>query len=367
MSNAHSQNIRVKWTACREWARVRVGAVLFDLVPFLVRTSWPTRHRRRPPWAWNRNRLDDLTSGPDGEGICCNWEFTRILHVTSVFPKLSRTLVKRMLEDWPIALPHSTMLDYPLDPEVSFIIGHRGCDRIEHLLLTLRSIAGQTLASECIVVEQSFEPEIKHLLPKWVRYHFTKSPSDKYLYNRSWAFNEGTRLARGRIVALHDGDIIVPSEYAAELVRQVSAGFEIVNLKRFIVFLDRSSTQQVFAERTLPQRLYAEQIMENATAGGTVGITKNAYTSIGGMDEAFIGWGGEDTEFWDRCQSLRIADHSYMPFVHLWHTSQPGKAAVDGMGASTFERFIERMKIPTTTRIDELNQKFLSGNMKRTI
>ncbi len=75
------------------------------------------------------------------------------------------------------------------------------------------------------------------------------------------------------------------------------------------------------------------------------------------MDDDFVGWGGEDTEFWDRCQTLRVANHTYMPIIHLWHQSQPGKASINGLGLSTAQLFLDRMRVSTQTRIDLLRRK----------
>ena len=54
-------------------------------------------------------------------------------------------------------------------------------------------------------------------------------------------------------------------------------------------------------------------------------ITRTGYERIGGLDESFIGWGGEDNEFWERAQTLRVWPWANLPLVHLWHAAQPGK------------------------------------------
>jgi hypothetical protein len=339
--------------------RTRLGSIVLDLPRFLLCTFLYPSRPRLPGWAWNRNRDDLIIPGPKGEGIVCQWEFTRSLHLTNVFPSLSSSLLRRMLSDFPVQL-----LEQPApavvseNPEVTFVIGHRGTKRLPHLLLTLMSIAGQTgISIECIVVEQSYKQELVGQLPSWVRYHFTRTPSNDYLYNRSWALNEGARLANGSIVILHDGDMLVPTGYAAEMKYQADSGYDVVNLKRFISFLDQESSEFVFQNRTIAGPLRAEQMMENATAGGSIGIQREAFFAIGAMDEEFVGWGGEDTEFWDRCQTLQVANHTYMPIIHLWHPSQPGKAAVNGLGQSTGDLFLRRMQVSTRSRIDLLRDK----------
>ena len=338
--------------------RTTLGAVVLDLPRFLRCAFLSPGRPRSPGWAWNRNRDDQIVPGPNGEGIVCQWEFTRSLHVTKMFPIVSGLLLRRMLSDYPIQL-----LEQPVPaaseggPVVSFVIGHRGSVRLPHLLLTLKSIAGQNgIPIECIVVEQSNEQQILQHLPTWVRYHHIRTPSPDYLYNRSWALNEGCKLARGRILVLHDGDMLVPADYALEMQYQIDAGFDVANLKRFIAYLDESSSKVVFSSQRVNGPLRSEEMIQNLCAGGSIGVTKDAYFGIGAMDEEFVGWGGEDTEFWDRCQTLRVANHTYMPIVHLWHSSQPGKAAVKGLGASTADLFTRRMKIPTADRIAQLRQ-----------
>lgn len=340
--------------------RIMVGAVAFDLAPFLFRTLLARDEKSLPGWAWNRNRRDQIRLGVRGEGIECLWEFTRSLHITDVFPRLSSVLVRRMLSSYPIDLRETPSSIYFSDqPVVSFIIGHRGTSRLPHLLLTLMSIAGQSAVPfECIVVEQSHQQELGSCLPKWVRYHFTQTPSPKYLYNRSWALNEGAKIAKGSIFVLHDGDMLVPTSYAYEMKRIIDRGDKVVNLKRFIAFLDERSTEAMFAIKRITGPLRCEQIMANATAGGSIGIDRAAFFEVGAMDEAFVGWGGEDTEFWDRCQTLQVANNTYMPLIHLWHPSQPGKAAINGLGTSTADYFMARMQINRDYRIAELTEAF---------
>src|SRR5207244_11374575 len=99
-------------------------------------------------------------------------------------------------------------------PDVSFVIGHRGLDRLPLLLETLRSIAGQRDAAiECIVVEQAAAREIE--VPSWCRYLFAECSTD---YNRAAALNAGARAARGALVIVHASDIVVPARAAQEAV-----------------------------------------------------------------------------------------------------------------------------------------------------
>ena len=107
--------------------------------------------------------------------------------------------MKRALADHPIRrLPQPELVSE--QPDVSFIIGHRGRERLPHLLATLESIAGQEGTSvECLVVEQDVQAHLLGHLPAWVRYLHTPPPTPNLPYCRAWAFNVGVRQARGAV------------------------------------------------------------------------------------------------------------------------------------------------------------------------
>jgi hypothetical protein len=275
-----------------------------------------------------------------------------------VFPRLGTLLLRRSLGDYPIRLAELDPGPPPTaDPEVTFVIGHRGMARLPHLLLTLRSIAGQASTRlDCVVVEQDREPRARPYLPSWVRYVHTPLPNEDMAYSRAWAFNVGARVSRGRLLVLHDNDLLVPARYAAALVERHREGYEIVNLKRFVIYLSETHTAQVFQGAPLDAQPPAS-IVQNAEAGGSIGVDRQVYFALGGLDEEFIGWGGEDNEFWDRASTRRVYPFGHLPLVHLWHPPQPGKRAVNGRGSTTAEIIARRGVIPVEARIRELRSR----------
>lgn len=255
------------------------------------------------------------------------------------------------LKQWPIRVQHSapgTKL-----PQISFVIPHRGRDRVDLLKLVIASIFSQQGAAvECIVVEQNSTREIG-ALPEGVRYIHLPHPTHPEPWRKSWAYNVGVAAARGSIVVCHDGDILVPERYAAEVLRQIDdRGFEAVHLQRFLFYLDREKTAEIGARRSVvPVR--CERVNQN-WQGGTLAITKAAYDAIGGFDERFVDWGGEDNEFFDRCTQLKQNVFGYLPFVHLWHPPQPTKFNEGRELAVALMR--ERMALPHALRATELQQ-----------
>src|SRR5215471_14840489 len=181
--------------------RQKLGAVLYDL----PRLMWSLRPFGQPRWVQMRNRDERLLM--KGDGVLCDWEWTSDLHISNVFPFLGQALMRRALRDWPIELSIEPKTRSE-QPDISFIIGHRGLERLGHLILTLKSIAAQQNASvECVVVEQSATSELKRHIPSWVRYIHTPPSDQDTPYCRSWAFNVGAREARGKVLVLHDNDM----------------------------------------------------------------------------------------------------------------------------------------------------------------
>lgn len=339
----------------------RLGAALIDWPRFewnLRGLAWPGR----PAGHWTRiaNREDSLEVAPDGSGVDRAGRWTSRLHGSAVFPALARRLMRQALDQWPISLaPDSAGPAGATSPDVAFVIGHRGLERLPHLLLTLRSIAAQSDAAiECVVVEQSASPEVGPLLPGWVRHVHTPLPDPELPYARSWALNVGARVSRARLVVFHDGDLVMPRRYAAELLRVHAAGFEVINLKRFVFYLNEGRTEALFGNAVLEPGEGVETVVQNLQAGASVAADRTAFFALGGFDESFVGWGGEDDEFWDRAEAVTRWGWGYLPGVHLWHPPQPGKDARD---RSTKRRLEERLGISRHERVQELVSRAFGG------
>lgn len=297
------------------------------------------------------NRKERLEASLNGEGYRCDWPWTSDLHAPKFLSGLGLRLMKRALGDHPItraAVPETSTQW----PDVSFIIGHRGLNRLPNLLATLESIAGQRGVSlECVLVEQSATPEVRDQLPSWVRYIHTPVPYADMPYARAWAFNVGARAASGDLLVLHDNDMLVPVDYANEALQRFKDGFEVMNLKRFIFYLTEAHSAAVLSRTAPLLKRPPQAVVQNLEAGGSLAVGRDAYFAIGGLDESFVGWGGEDNEFWQRAQTLNVWPYGYLPIVHVWHAPQTEKLDSQRATASVYER---RSAIPVSDRIAEL-------------
>lgn len=292
--------------------RSTVAALALDALPF----EWRLHHQ----WEAIHNRGERLTLD-DRRGVRCDWKWTSSIQYCDLFPHAAARLLRVAAREWPIkfAETHST----PPQPRMTFVIGHRGTDRQPQLLATIATIAGQQAPVECLVVEQSAHPEVRDALPAWVRYLHQKVSSGTP-YSRAAAFNAGVACARGDIVVLHDNDLLMPAAYATEILKHASRGVEAIDLKRFVFYLPAVDSARVVAARSVDPARRCDSVLQNAH-GGSIAITKAAYDAIGGFDESFVGWGGEDVEFWERVETRKSTRFGYLPLVHLWHQSQPEK------------------------------------------
>jgi hypothetical protein len=322
--------------------RHRLGALLYDWPRFLAAMARPHG------WVRFRNRNERLALDPKTGGTRCEWRFTSDLHLANVNPRAGRLLLRRALRDWPIEF--ATQPRMTGEPRASFVIGHRGEARLSLLLKTIETIAAQDVAVECIVVEQSVSPIAKAHLPDWVRHIHTPIASDTQPYNRSWTLNAGSAAARTQLLVLHDNDFLLPVSYASELSKRHAEGWAFIDLKRFMFYLPEGDSANLDLRNATPER-----VTQNLCGGGSIAADRDAYFAIGGFDESFAGWGGEDNDFWDRASTRRLFAFAYLPLVHLWHAPQPEKVTADATGGRL--RFDEVSRVPAEERIRALLER----------
>jgi N-terminal domain of galactosyltransferase len=299
------------------------------------------------------NRTERLERAPDGTGFSCRWTFTSRLHAPGIQPSLGQRLMRRCLDHAPIRCAPARPASLS-SPEISVLIGHRGRERLPLLLETLNSLAAQQdVDLECLVIEQAAVSEIANDLPVWVRHVLAPLADPSAPYNRSQTFNVGAREARGSTLLLHDNDMLVPAGYCRRILDRRARGYEVINPKRYIFYLTEAHSKAVQGGHAGYDAFPPDYIVQNLEAGGSMAISATAFEAIGGMDEGFVGWGGEDNEFWDRCLTLPTWIWGYEPIVHLWHRSQPLKDDRDNPNISRCREVMERSPIE---RIETLKQ-----------
>jgi N-terminal domain of galactosyltransferase len=299
-------------------------------------------------WASARNRHEPLRQNPMGLGLRCDFEFTSGLNTCTVFPWLGRRLMAAALKEWPIQLADQAVT--PGCPQLSVLLPFRGEDRLPLLLATRRSWLAQSVPVECIVIEQANESILEGHLPPGVRHLHLPHPTGDEGWRKSWAYNSGAATARTDMLVCHDADILVPQGYARQILDCAAQGFDSLHIQRFLFYVGAETSARIVESGQVVPCVPLD-VRQN-WLGGTLAIRREAYFRIGGFDERFVDWGGEDNEFFDRCTTLRQTCFGFLPFVHLWHAPQANKFGAGRDAAVAFMK--ERMAIPAVQRVAQL-------------
>jgi glycosyltransferase involved in cell wall biosynthesis len=145
---------------------------------------------------------------------------------------------------------------------------------------------------ELIIVEQDKSPKLPAYSLKGFKYFFTKSDLP---FNKSWAFNVGTKYASTNVIVFGDSDLIMdPQEFinSVKLLEQ----YESVNPYSKVIDLTANENGLPLEALKQIQRPYRGEldIQKTPIAGGIIMFRKDSLMKIGGWSEDFISWGGED-------------------------------------------------------------------------
>jgi GT2 family glycosyltransferase len=151
-------------------------------------------------------------------------------------------------------------------------------------------------------------------------------------FNRSTAVNAAAKTAGAWDVAIiADSDTWVPVRQLSEAVRLASTGGSLVSALTAVAELSADCTEKILSGADvnfLDIDLERVRAGELATQSSMLAVPRYLWDRIGGFDEKFAGWGGEDNAFWRAASILggqprRLEGYAY----HLWH--QPAISTAD--------------------------------------
>lgn len=198
----------------------------------------------------------------------------------------------------------------------TFIIGYRHrLDRLMNLRRTIDWVNGFS-GAQVILVEQDKYSKISHLNLK-CQHVFVKS---NLPYNRSWAFNVGTKYAKSSIICCGDSDLIMnPQDFIAGL--QAMQQYEMVSPYNSVLDLTPQESNlalEQLVQINRPGRGETDNQKINIS-GGIAIFRKDALNKIGGWSENFIGWGGEDDFQTIKVKNFLTWTELRAKVFHLYH------------------------------------------------
>lgn len=200
--------------------------------------------------------------------------------------------------------------------------------RLRNLLACVRALADQTLDRaqyRVVVVEADAEPRwaetVRPLVDAYVHLpwsgHFTKA----------WAVNVGVVQASGAapLLCVLDGDVLVDRDFLRRNVARLGHRGRQAHLPfRDALCLDAGSTSLAVRRRVLEGEAEVDAAELRGAVlrrppGHCVWVRRELFDRVGGFDERFVGWGGEDLDLVFRLDVVGAVDRYDDPLLHLDH------------------------------------------------
>ena len=184
----------------------------------------------------------------------------------------------------------------------------------------------------------------ERLFPEWpiVEGYHTEGP-----WNRSAAINEAARLAGDWDVAVViDADVMVDQRQAAEAVRTAIATGRVTWAHHGWRELTEDATRRILSrpEGAMVPMLDVEptDVRKETPLSWSccMAMPREVFDALGGFDERFVGWGGEDTAMAAAIQGLHGWERVEGVVTNLWHPRKPG----DGLPGSSPE-YVTNMRL----------------------
>lgn len=154
---------------------------------------------------------------------------------------------------------------------------------------------------------------------------------DEGPFNRSQAVNRASDLAdrdgRWDLALIIDSDTISDPQAVQRMLRYVAetGNLGVAHDKRYM--LNEPATKKILAgdrRRDWTRREMWRTIYRDSVSCA-VGVRRDMWDAVGGMDERFVGWGFEDTGFMIAVETLTQVAYrkERADCFHLWHPLQP--------------------------------------------
>lgn len=205
-----------------------------------------------------------------------------------------------------------------------YIILHRdrstNKDRTRNLIKVIEHIR-KDVNIPILVIEQDQHITYElcqKLLDKNIFYQFLYNPG---LFNRSWGYNCAINMIKYNKLILADNDVVLDNNDLLDGLSYLES-YDIVKPFTNLYDLEEQDTIKYINDNIFPSNRGNKRV--NLTAGTLMMITRNAFLQVGGYDERFEGWGGEDDEMtlhlWKYINNNEITLHqSTGNLFHLYH------------------------------------------------
>ncbi|MEH7384970.1 galactosyltransferase-related protein [Bacillus sp. JJ1521] len=142
-------------------------------------------------------------------------------------------------------------------------------------------------------------------------------------FNRSKAINIAAKQATRDIFVIVDADIFCDPDSIIDSISYLNKYRMVIPYKNLIRISEGDTNELVQTNPTWPLKkelTRTDHVYTEDYSGGIMIISRSAFMRIGGFDERFVGWGGEDDAFYlafnTICGQFKRLNHT---IYHLWH------------------------------------------------
>ncbi|WP_146060383.1 galactosyltransferase-related protein [Amycolatopsis sp. CA-128772] len=202
-------------------------------------------------------------------------------------------------------------------------------DRTRNLAVTLRAVrdaARDVPDVEVTLVEQDSGTRLNGV-PRTL-YDSHVLVADSGPFNKSWSVNAGVRRSAHERICVLDADLLVDRAVLAAMLRGLDDADLFVPYRR-VTWMDEVSTTRTIAAVTAasgPYRLdgaAARGLSIDGLYGGCFAVRRDFYLAIGGHDERYTGWGGEDNAFHELAAAHGRTGRGDFVMAHQNHVRPP--------------------------------------------
>jgi hypothetical protein len=229
-------------------------------------------------------------------------------------------------------LPRGVPLAADRDAEILVIVPFRDRDtggrRLRNLLACLLALRDQSYPREgyrVTVVETDEVPRWRDVITPYADHYLFAAKSGDF--NRSWTVNVGAVHSPGRaeVICILDGDVLADRDFIArnaERFRHPGTGGHLTYRNMFC--LDPAASSWAIRERLSRRAAAADPghlrgFLLRRPPGCCLWTRSDAFHHIGGMDERYHGWGGEDNDLVQRLELAVPLDTHDDWLLHLHH------------------------------------------------
>jgi len=243
-------------------------------------------------------------------------------------------------------------------PSLSVIIPCRAQDRdirvIETVAMNMKAQLFPHI--DLIIVEQDNIKKVRYDVVGPCTHKLIQGRTPDQPFTKALAFNLGAASAQTERLLLQDADIMMQNNYAAKIFR-ILGEHEGCHIGKYVLYFNHGTTHQIFNSGKVTNTNECERAV-GYFEGGSLACRRGTYFKVGGFNDAFVGYGCEDCDFFLRLKdNCKFFNERTTSLFHLWHGRSPGWEQRHRLNKGIMERFYNRYNRNKTQALGELRGK----------